>query len=161
MVFEQPGVPAAARVGEVAPFEAVAALGAARLAEAAEVVIAKWARQVLPDGVPVRHIRVRVGGRGCFLVDHVCPRACQSPVRCIASPPATIFASRLGAKAKHGSPSPLRSARYALEFAAVAGFAASVRLLPRPVVLLLARRLGDAAYLLLRHDRRVALANLN
>src|SRR4051794_28254808 len=89
------------------------------------------------------------------------PARGRAAVRWIAFLPATIFAARLGAKAKERSPSPLKRARYALEFAAVAAFAASIRLLPRPVVLLLARGLGDAAYLLLRHDRRVALANLD
>src|SRR4051812_9305336 len=87
------------------------------------------------------------------------PARVPMAVHCIALPPATIFAARLGAKAKQ--PSPLKGARYTLEFALVAAFAAMVRLLPRRVVLLLGRGLGDIAYLLLRRDRRVALANLD
>jgi Kdo2-lipid IVA lauroyltransferase/acyltransferase len=80
-------------------------------------------------------------------------------VRVVSLGPATIVAARLGAKAKHER-SGCKGARYALEFAAVAAFEAWVRLLPRGVVLLLARGLGNTAYLLLRRDRRVALANL-
>jgi KDO2-lipid IV(A) lauroyltransferase len=48
-----------------------------------------------------------------------------------------------------------------LEFAAVAGFAGVVRLLPRAAVPPLAQVLGDVAYVLLSSDRRVALANLD
>ena len=79
--------------------------------------------------------------------------------RIARSPGPTIVAARLGAKAKQ--PSPLKGARYAVEFAAVAAFAGMVRVLPRRAVLRLGRVLGDVAYLLLRHDRRVAPANLD
>src|SRR5947199_10407700 len=88
------------------------------------------------------------------------PALGRPAVHCIASPPATIFAARLGARAKQPTPA-WKGARYALEFAAVWAFAASIRLLPRPFVLLLAQWLGDVAFLLLRHDRRVARANLD
>jgi KDO2-lipid IV(A) lauroyltransferase len=79
--------------------------------------------------------------------------------RIARSPVPTIVAARLAAKTKQ--PSPLKGARYAVEFAAVAAFAGMVRMLPRQAVPLLARVLGDLAFLVLRRDRRVALANLD
>jgi Kdo2-lipid IVA lauroyltransferase/acyltransferase len=52
-------------------------------------------------------------------------------------------------------------ARYRLEAAAIATIARLLLLLPRPAVMWLGRCIGWGAYLLRRHDRQVARANLD